>query len=44
MLRDCTQIDFDDRQAITEHFAQYFSKAEPKQLATLLSRLPGVVR
>lgn len=30
--------------AITEHFAQYFSKTELKQLATLLGRLPGVVR
>jgi DNA-binding MarR family transcriptional regulator len=30
--------------AITEHFAQYFSKTELKQLARLLGRVPGVAR
>jgi hypothetical protein len=30
--------------AITEHFAQYFSKIELKQLTTLLGRLPDVAR
>jgi DNA-binding MarR family transcriptional regulator len=30
--------------AIIKHFAQYFSKTELKQLATLLGRLPGVAR
>jgi DNA-binding MarR family transcriptional regulator len=30
--------------AIAEYFAQYFSKTELKQLATLLGRLPGVAR
>ena len=28
--------------AITEHFAQYYINTESKQLATLMSRLPGV--
>jgi DNA-binding MarR family transcriptional regulator len=30
--------------AITEHFAQHFSKTELKQLTALLGRLPGVAR
>jgi DNA-binding MarR family transcriptional regulator len=30
--------------AITEHFAQHFSKTELRQLAALLGRLPGVAR
>ena len=30
--------------AVTEHFSQYLNKAELKQLATLLGRLPGVAR
>lgn len=30
--------------AITEHFAQHFTKTELKQLAMLLGRLPGVAR
>lgn len=30
--------------AIIEHFAQYYSMTELKQLATLMARLPGVAR